>query len=190
MIAISIGVVILVAVTYFVRNIFIFNLSSQASLTAQIESRKILKNMVAELRSASPSALGAYAIESAATSSIIFFADVNGDDNADRVHFYIDLPTRTIKRGIVLASGAPPSYNLGSETVTTLMSDISNATSAPLFEYFDENYTGITAPLTYPLDLSSIRMVRVTAKIDKDIRSPLTLTFISSALLRNLKENL
>lgn len=186
----AMATIILVVVTAFARNIFSLNLSSQASLGAQVESRKILNQMVGELRSASPSALGAYAIESAATSTITFFSDVNGDDTADKIRYYIDTGSRSIRRGVTLASGSPSAYTL-SETVTTLMSDISNGTSTPLFDYYDGNHTGTSTALSLPVNLSQVRLIKVTVKIDKDNnRSPVTMTFTSGASLRNLKDNL
>ena len=188
--AIVIAIAITLVVTYFGRNIFLHTSTIQANLNAQLESRKILNKMVGELRSAAPSALGGYAVEAVATSSITFYSDVNQDDNTDRVRYFLDFPTGVIKRGVVLAAGLPPSYNLGNETITTLMSSLI-ATSSPIFDYFDKNYAGTSSPLTHPMNIANIRLIRMTVRIDKDPnRAPGAITFISSASLRNLKDNL
>lgn len=189
--AISMALIVIFIVTLFAKDMLAFNSSAQASLSAQLESRKILKSLVSQLRSASPSAVGAYSIETAATNTIIFFADVNEDGDADRVRFFLDHPSRTIQRGIVLASGAPPSYNLGSETLTTMINDVSNGTSTALFTYYDTYYAGTSSPLALPINITLIRMVGVTVHIDDDpTRMPATLIFTSKASLRNLKDNL
>lgn len=191
LITIGISILVVILITYFARATFSFNLTSQASLNAQFESRKILNYVIGELRSASPSALGGYPIETAGTSSLIFYADINNDDNSDRIRYFFDAPNKMIKKGVVLAAGAPPSYNLGAETITTVMNDVTNASTTPLFDYFDKNYAGTTTPLAIPVNIASIRLVRLTVKVDKDInRSPVTMTFTSSASLRNLKDNL
>jgi len=116
-------------------------------MTAMLESRKILSTMVTELRSTVPSALGSYPIESVATSSIVFFADVNADDVSDRIRYFVDPITRTVKRGVILATGEPPAYTAG-ETFSTLVNDVANDTSTPLFDYYDGNYAGASSPLS------------------------------------------
>ncbi len=191
LVAVSIAVIAVGLVTAFARNMVVLNSSSQASLNAQLESRKILKSVISELRSASPSANGAYTIESLATSSIVFYADVNDDGDADRVRYYLEPVTRTLKRGVVLAAGSPASYNLGSEFFSTLISDVSNGTSTPIFGYYDENYAGTSTPLSYPVNISLVRFIQVTVLVDRDPnRPPGASTFTSGASLRNLKDNL
>jgi len=188
MFAISIALVLGFLISNFAKNIINFNASSQASMTAQLEGRSILNTMVTELRSTAPSAQGSYAIESASTSSIVFFYDVNGDNATDRIRYFIDTPSRTLKRGLTLASGAPPGYTGSTETFTTLISDISNG-STPMFDYYDKNFTGTSSPLTMPVSISDIRLVKVTAKIEHDPnRSPSVLTVSSLATLRNLRD--
>ena len=154
LVAIGIALVVAIVITAFARNTFFLNYSAQASLNAQLESRKLLALMVSELRSASVSALGGYALESAGTSTITFYADVTGDNNADRVRYYIDPATKSVKRGLVVASGTPPSYSIPSETLSILISDIANGTSTALFDYYNGNYAGTSSPLSYPLNLN------------------------------------
>ena len=156
-----------------------------------LEGRKILNVMVSELRSTAPSALGSYPVETAATNTITFFADVNSDDVSDRIRYFFDPVTHKVMRGVVLAEGEPPAYNLADETLSTLITDIANGTSTPVFDYYDKNYAGTSSPLTLPINITDIRLVKVTIKIEKNPdRGPLLTTMTSQAAFRNLKDNL
>jgi len=189
--AIVIATVIGFIITLFAKNIISLNASAQSSMTAMLEGRKILSVMVAELRSTIPSALGSYPIEAVSTSTIIFFADINSDDIADRVRYFFDPVTRLVQRGVVLAAGEPPTYDLGAESFSTIMTDVANGTSTPLFDYYDGNYAGASAPLSIPLNIPAIRLVRITIKIERDPnRAPELTTLTSQAAFRNLKDNL
>ena len=189
--AIVIATLIVGIITIFAKNILSLNSSAQSSMTAMLESRKILSVMVAELRSTSPSALGSYPIESASTSTIIFFADLNSDNVSDRVRYFIDPVTKSVRRGVVLATGEPPSYNLGSETLSTLIMGLSNGTSTALFEYHNGNYAGTSSPLSIPVSIPAIRLIKINIKIERDPnRAPEIMTLSSQAELRNLKDNL
>ncbi len=189
--AVVIAVIVIIVITLFAKDILTINYSAQSSMTANLEGRKILSVMVSELRSAIPSALGAYPIESVATSSVVFFADVNSDDVADRVHYYINNVNRSVERGVVLATDAPPGYNLAQETISTLVTDISNGTSTPLFDYYNGNYAGTSTPLSMPVNIQLIRLVKMTIKVERDPgRAPDLTTITSQATLRNLKDNI
>jgi hypothetical protein len=147
--------------------------------------------MVSEMRSITPSALGAYPIESVSTSSILFFADIDGDNVADRIRYFLDPATRSLRRGQVLATGQPPSYNLAQETFSTLVTDVLTSTSTPIFDYHIATYTGTSSPLTYPVNIQLIRLIKITINIEKDPnRGPELITITSLASLRNLKDNL
>jgi hypothetical protein len=177
-------------VILFAKDIITLNASSQASITAVLEGRKVISVMVKELRSAMPSALGSYPIESTATSSVVFFTDVNGDDVSDRIRFFLDPATRSMMRGVILASGSPPAYT-SAETFSTLVSDVANSTSTPIFEYYDGNYNGGTPPLTHPINITDVRLIKLVVVVDEDVnRTPPPITMTSQAMLRNLKDNI
>jgi len=191
-VAVAVSVAVVFLVTAFARNLFVLNLSAQSRMTAILESRKVLGTMVAELRSTAPSALGSYPIESVATSSVVFFVDVNSDEASDRLRYFFDPVSRSVKRGVVLASGSPPSYALGSETFSTLITGVSNDEFLPLFEYYDGEYDGSSTPLPWPVNIPDIRLVKINIRIERDPnRTPTEFMVISSqATLRNLKDNI
>src|SRR3989344_896826 len=66
---------IVVSAATFQRDVFSLNFFLQGSLNAQLDARHVVKIMVAELRKASPSALGAYPIALASSTAITFYSD-------------------------------------------------------------------------------------------------------------------
>jgi hypothetical protein len=101
------------------------------------------------------------------------------------------LQGRDFKKGVIKPTGSPLVYNQGVEQITTLVKDVSNATSTPIFEYFDSSYTGTSSPLATPVQVTKVRLVRINIKIEKDPnRAPAPITVTSQVFLRNLKDNL
>lgn len=190
-VAVAISVVVVFIITAFARDLILLNSSAHTSMTAVLESRKILRTMVSELRSTIPSALGSYPIESAATSSLVFFADADSNDIADRIRYFYDPVTRSVLRGVVIAAGNPPSYDLGSETFSIIATRVLNDESLPIFEYYDGSYDGSSLPLSIPINIPDIRLVKITLKLERDPRNPSEFMIVSSqATMRNLKDNL
>ena len=191
LVSMSIMVLIVIITGTFARNVVVYNTAGHNNLVAQLDGRKVLRTMVSELRTSASSVLGSYPIDTAATNTLIFFADLNNDGLSERVRYFFDTPTRTLRKGIVFPSESPLTYNLGNENVITLVSNLANGTSTPVFDYFDSLYAGTTTPMTLPINISSVRLIKINVLVDKDEnRSPTTAYFISSVVLRNLKDNL
>jgi len=187
LIVMGVLVFISVVVANFQTNVINFNISTQNSLTAQTDGRRVVKTIVAELRNVSPSALGSYPIEAAGTSTLIFYSDADKDGQRERIRYFLN--NRTLQKGVIKPSGNPVGYT-GAETVTTLVSDLAN-NPGPIFEYYDTSYSGTSLPLTQPVNILNVRLVKITVYIDKDPnRSPATIIFTSQVTLRNLKDNL
>lgn len=187
-VVIAISSAIFLAVFSFSTSIFSFNSNAQKNLSAQSDGRRVLKSMVRELRSASPSSLGSYTISLASSTAITFFSDIDNDTYKEQVRYF--LSGRELKRGVIKPSGSPLSYNPANEQISTLMGDINNEAS-PIFEYFDSSYTGTTTPLTHPVQVVKVRLVRMTVKIEKDPNRSLGPVIVTSQVfLRNLKDNL
>ena len=189
--AMAIATVIIVIITTFAKDIITLNSSAQSSMTGVLESRKILSVVVSELRSATPSALGSYPVETASTSTITFFADMNADGIADRVRYFVDLETNRLKRGVEVAIGEPRTHDIETQTSSTLITNISNSTSTPLFDYYDSNYSGTSTSMSLPISVPSVRLIKITIVVDEDPnRFPEPSILSSQAVLRNLKDNL
>lgn len=176
------------AVFSFAKDIFSLNRITSDSLTAQGEARRALKSMSAEIRTASPSSLGAYALAQTATSSFTFYSNVDDDSLKERIRYFLD--GTTLKRGIIKPSGTPLTYNPANEVISELIHDVANATTS-IFSYYDENYDGTTQALIEPINISNVRLVKITVVIDKNPQKslgPMTLT--TQISIRNLKDNL
>lgn len=179
---------IFLAVFNFGQNIFFFNSEAQKNLNAQSGARRVLKTLVKELRSASPSSLGAYPVVLASSTSLIFFSNIDDDVYKEQIRYF--LQGNELKRGLTKPSGSLLSYNPANEQIVTLISGVNNG-ATPIFEYFDANYTGTSTPLTQPVQATLVRLVRITIKIEKDpTRSLGPFIAESQVFLRNLKDNL
>jgi len=186
---VSIFLLSVVVLTNLQKDIFVNNLFVQNSLMAESEARGALKRAIAEIRSAAPANNGFYPIETAGTSTLTFYSDTNRDGLRERVRYFI--ATTTLKRGLIKPTGEPTVYLAGNEIISTVVNDIVVSTSTPLFSYYDSTYNGTTSAMTYPLNLSKIRLIKMTILIEADPnRSPLPLFFSSQVMIRSLKDNL
>jgi prepilin-type N-terminal cleavage/methylation domain-containing protein len=188
LVAAAIASAIFLAVFNFGASIFSFNSNAQANLSAQTDGRRVLKNIVKELRSSSPSSLGSYSLTLASSTGITFFVNLDNDIYKEQVRYF--LQGRELKRGVIKPSGSPLSYNPANEQLSTVIGDLSNG-ATPIFDYFDSNYAGTSTPMAQPVQITKVRLIRVTLIIDRDTnRSPSPIMVTSQVFLRNLKDNL
>ena len=188
---ISIAIITLMTfiVSTFQKDVFTLNYSLQNSLNAQLDARHLIKIMVAEIRKTTSPSTGAYPIELASSTGVTFYTDVNNNGVIDKVRYF--LSNKTIKKGVITPTGSPLTYNPANEVLSTLINDFVASSTLPLFQYYTSNYAGTSSPLTIPVNIPSIRLVKITITIDKDpARSPAQIIVTSSVTLRNLKDNL
>ncbi|MEQ1499918.1 MAG: prepilin-type N-terminal cleavage/methylation domain-containing protein [Parcubacteria group bacterium] len=188
LVAISIMMLLLLVVSNFQKDIFSLNTNLQNNLNAQLDARHLIKVMVTELRKTSQSSLGSYPIEVASSTGITFYSDVGNNGSIDKVRYF--LSGNTIRRGVITPTGNPLVYNSGSEVLTTIMNSVVSSSTLPIFQYYSSAYDGTNASLATPVDIASIRLVKINIIIDKDPnRSPVQLVVTSNVTLRNLKDN-
>lgn len=188
-----ISIAILSVITYtmsiFQRDIFSLNFSAQNNLAAQLDARHLLKQMVAELREASASSLGAYPIALASTSALTFYSDVDSDGIKERIRYY--LSGTTLKRAQLTPTGSPLVYVDANEKITSVVANIANNATTSIFTYYPSTFAGTTTELTQPVTIANIRMVGIKVVIEKDAnKSPNPIVVNTSVVLRNLKDNL
>ncbi len=189
LVALGIFSAIVLLTTFFERDVFSLNQYIQEDLDAQIEGRRAVTSMVGEMREMSPSSLGAYPIAAAATSTITFYSDIDADSVKEQIRYYIQ--SNKLFKSVINPTGNPLVYNSGSAVVTTVSTGVLNSTSTPLFQYYDGTYTGTTSPLTIPVDVSAIKLVKINMILErKSSKSTQPLTFTSQVTIRNLKDNL
>lgn len=181
--------IIVVAISSFQRDVIMNNKYSSDSLTSAQDARNIVRVMIKDLKTASPANDGSFAIVQAATNTLTFYSDSDGDGLKEKIRYFI--ATTTLKRGSIKPTGTPYTYNSANEIMSYLAYNVKNSTSSPLFEYYDGSYTGTSTPLTQPVTVTSIHLVKINLMIDADPnRSPAIRTYTSQVNLRNLKDNL
>lgn len=149
-------------------------------------ARLAANNIAKELREATAGAAGTYMLETVATNTIAFFADVDNDNYADRIRYFVQ--GNELMRGLTAPTGTPPTaYNLSDEQITTV-ADYLNNQSQPVFTYFDATSTPITSPAA---SINRIRMVHIMMKINvTPERAPADYFYETDVQIRNLKDNL
>lgn len=135
-----------------------------------------------DIREASYGEDGAYPISVAATSTITLFSDADGDAPVERVRLYIQ--NGTLYRAVTNASGNPPSYVGQTETISTIATSVTNASTSPLLRY----YSAAGTELTGTIDIAAIRAIRIQLLTDLNPkRAPNVVLLERSATLRNLR---
>ncbi len=188
-VSIAIFTALALLIGLFGKDIFSFNSYIQADLGAQMEGRRAITRMVSEMREMSPSSLGAYPIAVAATSSITFFSDIDTEPLKEQVRYYIQ--GEKVLKSVIKPAGVPLVYDAGSAVITTVASSIANSTSTPFFEYYDTNYAGTSTPLSIPVNISDVKLVKINILLSrKSSMSAVPLLITSQVTPRNLKDNL
>lgn len=197
-VSLSILVFIAEGVIIFQKNVISDSKVLQSSMIAQQQIRKTLQGFSSEVRSATLASGGAYPIESAGTSSVVFFANVDGDASIERIrYFYATSSNATtaytvLKKGMTKPTGT--TYDPANEKIGTVIFDVKNGTSTPIFTYFDSTYNGTassTAPLVQPVTIANIRLIKIFVAVDPNAgRSPVYQTYSTQSSIRNLKDNL
>ena len=186
-IIISIGVV---AALIFVMGRF----SNTISVLDKIINQKLqvgsdivssLQNFVTDVRSMSPSGAGGFAIESAASSSFVFYSDWDRDGTTERLRYFF--VSSTLSKGIIEPTGNPPVYASSTEKVIIAIPDVVVGSSS--FQYFDSASTG-SIPLSSPIDPTAVHMMKIfiTADISSST-SPKPESFSEIITVRNLRPN-
>jgi prepilin-type N-terminal cleavage/methylation domain-containing protein len=189
-VVVAIFVVLIFGLVAMLNAIFVNSNQQLLSLDSIDQARAVLSTFTNEVRNASTGSDGSYPLNQAADSQIIFFSNYGVKNGAiERIRYYIS--GNILYKGIVLPTGSPLSYNLSSETVKAIMTGISN-TSGQLFFYYDGNYNGTTSALAQPVNLNSVRFIKMNLNVLNQITKNSTSTFAISAgsAIRSVKDNL
>lgn len=182
-IAIFAGVMVVIA--NFSQNSTILSSLINQSLQVEQNLQQAFQVLVTEIRSMGPSSLGAYPIASVSSSSLVFYSDIDEDGFFERVRYSIG--TSTLVKGVVKPAGNPLVYASSTETVSVVVQNLVASSSS--FEYFNVSYTGTQNPLSAPIDLSAVRIVRATITADVSPTSaPKPVTFTNTVTIRNLRD--
>ncbi len=157
-------------------------------LSTQNEGRLVVQDFVNDLRRANASSIGSYPISLAQSQQITFYTNVDSDSWREQVRYF--LQGTTLKRGVIKPSGNPIVYNPANEVVVDVAHDLANATTS-IFNYYDQNYSSASStPMTYPINISAIRMVGIKLMLEeKPNVAPAPFYIEAKTEIRNLKSN-
>lgn len=133
---------------------------------------------------------GAYPINLAKEQELVVFSDYDKDGITERLHFY--LQNGQIKMGITDPTNTiPRTYPTNDELVNIIANNVVNTVSEPIFYYYNNKYPSdiINNPLEYPVDVSTIRLMKVFLKVNTNpVRNANNIEIQSFAELRNLND--
>jgi hypothetical protein len=188
-ISIAIFAAVSVAIFAFQINIMSNQKIVSGSLNTAQDAELILKNILTEIRSMALSANGVYPLVTAGTSTVTFFSSPIATSTIEEITY--SLKGTNLYRSVIMPSGSPSIYNPANQSTTTALTGVYNATSSPIFQYYDQNYTGTSSPLAQPVNLSSVTLIKISLTLDDDPKlPPLPRAYTTQAALRNLKTNL
>lgn len=183
-ILIVVGILIFLggALATFQVDVFRFNTTTQSGLSTNYEIRRTLKNFTADLRTASPSSVGAFPLGEMSSSSLVFYANIDTDLAIERVHYFVS--SSTLWRGILKPTGSPLTYS-GTESLERAVTGVLNSS---IFSYHATGEVSTSTLLYIPLNPQNVTLVRLSLSVDKDILKPPGTTHAeTSVLIRNLK---
>lgn len=188
LIEILVSIAVIVGIMFIIGNfsINILNFKNFLTPTFQVQQEIALtfQNMTSEIRSMSPSNTGSYAIFQAGTSTLTFFSDIDEDGLYEQIRYFVS--SSTLERGVTKPTGNPAFYNPANEKIFDVVHNV--VSTSTIFTYYDSTYTGIEAPMTYPLDISKIRIIGVDISVQNpNLNSPIL--FSTKLTPRNLRSN-
>ncbi len=155
------------------------------------ETQRAMKTMIEEIRRTRQADSGAYGIVSADDFDFVFYSDVDGDGDTERVHYYFE--NNEILRGIAEPNGIPPSYPVEDQSVSIISKYVQNETDEPLFSFYNSDYPtdAVNNPLATPVaQVNQIRLVKIDIFFNLDpYRAPDNIRLESYVEMRNLKDN-
>jgi len=155
-------------------------------------ARNGINKLTKELREAIQSDSGTYLLESGEDFEIIFYSDIDKDNQVERVRYFLE--DEELKKGVINPAGEPIDYS-GPEEKKIVSKYVKNTSSNPLFYFYDQTYAGkeTDIPLSTPIPgdiLDEITLIGVKMAIDVNPhRAPRVLEIESKIQLRNTKQN-
>ncbi len=179
MVVISIMTIIVYIASDFLIAGYKANVFNYEQDTAIQNARRATEIISKELRGANNSAQGDYPISVFEEDDLVFYSDIDDDQEFEKVRYFLD--NNTIYK-VVTNPGPAFDYNMPSAT-TTVAQYIHNQED-PLFSYYDGNYNETDR-------VNEIRLIGIQVTVNvTPSRMPNDYTVITEVNLRNLKDNL
>lgn len=189
LVAVSVFLLIMGGVAMFQKSVFYYTKIVSNSLETVQDAQVILKVIERDIRTMSPGSDGAYPIVFVSTSSLTFYSDTDGDGLKEKIRYFLD--GTILRKSKIKPVINPVIYRPTDEVISQIVKNIRNSSSTPVFQYYDGSYVNTSNPLIYPIDVTDVRLIKIslTADIDPN-EAPIQRTYTSSVTLRNLKDNL
>ncbi len=147
--------------------------------TAVKTARNSMETIIKEIRGANISEQGDYPLLLIDDEEIIFFSDIDNDDEFEKIRYYID---NTQLKKTVTEPG--PAYDYSSAPINTVSANYLNNDADPVFVYYDDSYIETDV-------INRVRLIKVNLKINVTPSIAPNDVYVSSDVnLRNLKDNL
>lgn len=162
-IAISIFSLIIFIVTAVLLDVFLGSKQQFLAIDNIDNAKLVSSRFVSELRNAKVGADGSYQITTASDNQIIFYSkSPTGAGTINRIRYFRS--GTNLWKGVVTPSESPQIYNLGSEITVIVQKDVVNGEN-PVFTYYDGNYNSISNALEQPVNLNSIKFVKINLTV-------------------------
>jgi type II secretory pathway component PulJ len=182
---------VMVATADLLRIMYINAATDPVSLNQVDQARTVATAFTNEIRDAAYGNDGSYPLNQASSTQIIFFSPYGSQSSTtvDRIRYY--LSGTTLYKGVTAPSGSPATYNLGSEVVSRVLTNVANGTTS-VFNYYGGTYAGTSTAIVQPVNVNLVSYVQVDlVTYLEDVRgATTTFTTITGGAIRNLKTNL
>jgi prepilin-type N-terminal cleavage/methylation domain-containing protein len=190
LISIFIFSLISVGIVMTVSNLFSAASGQSGLLADQDQARKLISQVSNELRNAASGANGAYQLESAGNQQLVFFTNADPSSvTTERVRYF--LQNGKVYKGVTKYSGG--TYNTSTEKTLLMQNNIASST-APLFYYYDGDYTGSStqAALVQPVSVASVKFIKINVMIfnKAGVKNKNSYSVTGGAAIRSIKNNL
>lgn len=155
-----------------------------------VDSANYIASVLAkEIRGAKQSDSGAYYLYSAGDQEIIFYSDIDLDENTEWVRYYLD--GSDLIKEIIEPSGYPPIYDSLSKTISTVSENVVNG-NIPIFYYYNEDWPSDTTNNPLPADnrLGETSTIKIYLIVGSGGNSEKKYAVEVSSQIRSVKENL
>lgn len=155
------------------------------------DTNRSISEIVRELRTARPSDSGAYTLAQTNDQEIIFYSDIDFDQESERVHYF--LSGTQLYKGVIEPTGYPlVTYPPENENVKLITDNVRNA-AAPVFYYFNSDWPIDAAnnPLAPADRIAGTRLISIYLRLNADDGDPDGDYILESySQLRMLKDNI
>jgi hypothetical protein len=131
------------------------------------EANKNVNTLVRELRLMRNGENGAYPLEVAADQEIIFYSDIDYDQLAEKVNYFLD--GSSFVKSVIEPSGNPTTYPSENAKTYTLTKNVKNE-SYPIFTYYNSSWPEDTLnnPLLPDSRLSNTSLIKIYLRLNAE----------------------